>query len=199
VVRDITVARWLRAIDKDPARTAALERVRIAYLPGGEERRFRYLDKLDEIRAEDLVKGPRTSVDAAFRSAAKRLEEVARKYGCESHDMLRAPPSWLASMRCMHPLVSAAQLWAEGKDLDHCAGVYADSVKRGESVVVSLRVPELDRASGKVVEHRSTVEFNGLGQVLQHRSRSNGHPHPLCERALDVFCRRCGIGIGGVQ
>jgi len=170
------VVLWLVDRWRDPAQRASLLRVRDTRGPHGEMISGSYLERIDELRDRDL----RPSVEDTYRRASMRLELAALRAMARAHAPLRAAPAWWRPIRCARILLTAAELAAEGRDLEHCAALYAEYVRRGESYVVALRVRE----------HRSTVELNPHGAVLQHRGLRNVSPDPLCERALAVCLRR---------
>jgi hypothetical protein len=179
--RSVPVARWFVACWRDPARRAALERERNERGPGGLEIQGRLRDRIDEIAARDLPRGERTSVDAAFRSAAeRRYAEWAR--GAERDETQLAPvPRWWRPIRCARMLNSSAALVREGRQMSHCVGSYAPAVRQQRSVIVSLYV----------CGHRSTAELTRDGsRVWQHKGPSNAAPHVLCERALQTCLKR---------
>lgn len=187
-LRDLRVARWLVACWRDPPRRAALERERVERGPHGEEIAGRYLDRVDELRRTD-VRSPRDSVEAVFGRAKVRL---LREMECSLRsrgEPLHAAPRWWRPVRCARLLLSAADLAAEGRALQHCVAQYVGYVRRGGSVIVGLCV----------LGHRSTAEIDPRTlELRQHKGPRNVEPHPLCQRALTVCLARWRAARGGV-
>ncbi|MCL2450290.1 MAG: PcfJ domain-containing protein [Polyangiaceae bacterium] len=182
-VRSVPVARWLLACRADPARWDALTRPRTSRGPHGETIEGRLLDRIDEVRAQDLSRGPATGVDAAFEAAAKRAYDAWCREAERQHQPMAAAPTWWRPIRCAGLLLSAAELVAEGREMRHCVGTYAPYVRRGSSVIVSICLRARDGV------HRSTVEVDrSSGRVLQHRGVGNAAPPRYCAHALRV-CR----------
>lgn len=175
--RSVGVARWLLAVLSDPPRRRALLRSRTERGPHGEEATGRLVDHAGDLIDRDL----RPSVEATFERAGRRLARAAARLAVRHREPLAAVPRWWRSARCARLLLSAADLTAEGRELDHCVGQYAGYVRAGKSVIVSLRV----------LGHPSTVEIDRASvRVLQHRGPRNATPHALCDRALTVLVRR---------
>jgi len=211
---DITVARWILACLRDPARREALVREQRVRGPHGEIARGFFIDRVDEILPEDLPRGAATGVQAAFASAAERAWASWQKEMATQNQPLRAPPAWWRPIRCARLLSTAAELAREGREMDHCAAGYASYVRSGRSVVVAIAVPQKKRrareacdAEGRLRQEgaqgategfglvRSTVELDAkAGRVLQHQGVRNSAPPVICERALRVCLRRWGLG-----
>jgi len=177
--RDVSSARWLIAVLSDPPRREALCRERIERLPNGTEIRGRYFDRTDELTARDL----RPSVEATFRAAAERLWKRTERILAKDHLDLCAVPNWWRPLHCARLLLRAAELVVEGREMRHCVAQYSSLVKRGDCVIVALNVRG----------HRSTAELTRKGIVVQHKARDNQPPHLLCNKALLVLLRRCGL------
>ena len=184
-LQSVAVVRWVHAVISDPPRAAALCRAREERGPHGEVVHGSYLDRVDELRAQDL----RPSVEETFRVAgARMLKDVERALRKRS-EPLSGPPRWWKPARCATLLLTGGQLLAEGKTMEHCSAQYAGYVRRGDSVLVSLAVPE--RLPGETVIRRSTVELRRSdARVLQHRGYRNGPPPEVCARALVVLLKR---------
>jgi len=175
-VYDLAVARWLVARWRKPEQREALERPR-AEVIAGQRIEGCYLDRVDELRRGDLT----TSVEATFRRAARRLTRQMERALESRGEPLRAPPRWWRPVRCARLLLSGQDLVREGRALDHCVGVYADSVRSGRSVLIGICV----------LGQRSTAELDPETlHVRQHRGYGNGEPPALCQRALEVCLRR---------
>ena len=182
-LRSAAVVRWLYDVRRRGG-WGQLERARTLHGPAGQVVRWRFLDRIDEIQDEDLVRGVRTGVEEAFGHAAERAGASWIEQNRENHRVLASvPPRWKLYRNSMRPLVTPAQLIREGEEMHHCVGGYAAAVERGQSIIISL----------SVVGHRSTVEMTPDGRVLQHYGPHNDTPHPLCQRVLDRFLRRNGL------
>jgi len=124
VLRDPAIVRWVAAVKRRGA-WGQLTKERPLHLPGGEERTWRALDRIDEVQVEDLVKGERTSVDAAFESAAQRAGAAWAERAREDHRALAPlPRGWRPYRRIMRHLYTPALLEREGREMDHCVGGY---------------------------------------------------------------------------
>jgi len=191
-VKDIQVARWILKTLSNTAKRNALCRERVERGPHGEEIHGSYWDRVDELRPQDL----RDSVDETFTRAAMRMQKSLERLLAKKHEPLAPAPAWWKPARCAKILLTAAELMVEGKQMQHCVAGYAGYVKSGGSVIVKLEVPEASRTrsgrgSGDTVWHRSTVELDRRsGRVLQHRGPQNREPHPINVKALNVLLRR---------
>lgn len=180
-LRDAKIVRWLAAV-KRRGGWGQLVKERPLHLPAGETASWRPIDRIDEIQIEDLARGERTSVDAAFESAAVRqADEWAAKAREDQRVLKPLPGSW-RPFKCMRHLNTPALLEREGREAQNCVGGYANAVERGESVIFSITLPR------KGV--RSTVELTPTGRVLQHWGPQNRDPHPALERVLRSFLER---------
>jgi len=178
-VRSVAVARWLLDVHHRGG-WDGLVRERTMRVPGGRIVRFRYVDRLDEVRDEDLVGAGGTGVDAVFRRAAERYATKYEELFAKDNTVLHEPPAWKL-YPCMQYLVSPAQLVQEKRDMNHCVSTMIPAVRAGRSVIISL----------EVCGHRSTVEISPDGrEVRQHFAEWNQPPHELCVRVLDKFLRR---------
>ena len=186
-LRDPLVVRWLVEVRRRGA-WGQLTRERLAHGPAGAEGTYTFLRRIDEIQAEDLINGIRTSVQDAFERAAARFGEAWERQAYQDHRELAPAPRWWTPP-CMRWLSTPHALVAEGKDLKHCVGTYAPAVKRGLCFIGALSIVD-----GAGAVHRSTLEISSAGSVLQHRGESNGDAPLLCQRALEVFLRRNGLG-----
>jgi hypothetical protein len=148
--------------------------------PGGNIMHFRYVDRLDEVRDEDLVGEGGTGVDAVFRRSAERYAVKYEEMFVNDHTVLHEPPRWKL-YPCMQVLNTPAQLVQEKRDMHHCVSGFIPAVRAGQSIIISL----------DVCGHRSTVEMSPDGsEVRQHFAEWNQPPHELCVRVLDKFLRR---------
>lgn len=177
-LRSAAVARWLLDVRRRGG-WGGLTRERTMHGPAGGAATVRYIDRIDEIQDEDLVRRIRTSVDEAFRSAEERAGGAWLDGARGDHRVLAPPPPW-RMYPCMRLLDTPARLAREGQDMGHCVAGYASAVERGQSVILALDVRG----------HRSTVELSPAGDVYQHRGPRNEVPHPWCEMVLGRFLRR---------
>jgi hypothetical protein len=178
-VHGVAVARWLLDVHRRGG-WGGLVRERTMRGPGGRIVRFRYIDRLDEVRDEDLVGEGGTGVDVVFRRAAQRYATKYADQFVDDNTVLHEPPEWRV-YPCMRVLNTPAALVREGRELHHCVAGYMSDVRAGRSVIISL----------DVCGHRSTVELSPDGrEVRQHFAEWNQNPHPLCARVLDRFLRR---------
>ena len=183
-LRSAAVVRWLYDVRRRGG-WGQLERARTLHGPAGQVVRWRFVDRIDEIQDEDLVRGVRTGVEEAFGHAAERAGASWIEQNRANHRVLASVPRWRLYRNSMRPLVTPAQLIREGEEMHHCVGGYAAAVERGQSIIISL----------SVVGHRSTVEMTPDGRVLQHYGPHNESPHPLCQRVLERFLRRNGLEV----
>ena len=193
VPRYPAVARWLARSWADPARRAALETEREHHGPGGAVVRGKLVDRVDELHPVDL-RGPEgAGVQAVFARAARRAyAEWSTEHETDEAPLASAP-AWWRGARCAKLLLTRAALIREGRAQSHCVGGYADVVRSGRSVVVSIAILGAD---GTV--ERSTAEIDRATiAVRQHRAHSNKAPSAICERALEVLRRRWLAAKGG--
>ena len=180
----IEIARWLSSVLLDPKRRELLLKEREIRGPYGELLVIRFIDRIDELRNEDIVRGPKTSVDDVFNRASERLTKDALERMKEMHEKLADDPKWWVNIPFVHILNTPSKLVEEGKIMRHCVGQYAGYVKNKESVVASIVVRG----------ERSTVEFDyRTGRVKQHMSYNNEAPSALSERALLAFRRKAKV------
>jgi len=186
-VQHVEVARWiLKTLSKKPTRDAFC-RERTERGPHGEEIHGSYWDRADELRPPDL----RDSVEETFTRAAMRMQKSMERLLAKKSEPLAPVPAWWKPARCAKVLLTGAELMVEGKQMQHCVAGYAGYVKKGESVIVKLEVPERKGRGSETVWHRSTVELDRrTGQVRQHKGPQNREPHPINVKALAVLLRR---------
>lgn len=184
-VRSAAVAEWLLDLRRRGG-WGQLTKVREVHGPGGMQRTVRLIETVDEIQDEDLIDGRRTSVQAAFDAAGRRMAAAYEEGKDPNRELCSPQPSWPFKPRSFGTwLTTPAMLRTEGKWMNHCVGGYVPAVERGQSRILSIAVRD-----GQGGFHRSTVEFNRYGDVLQHRTARNKPPHELCVRALNVMLRR---------
>jgi hypothetical protein len=167
---------WLRSVWNDPARRAALLRDRVMLGPEGAEIRGAFIDRLGELEPDDLVR----SVEGSFRNAVNRLMEGVEKR-FKPDEQLIEPPAWWEQTRKLNAryarlLNTRRELSNEGREMDHCSGLYAAPVADKRSIVISLKLPTC----------RSTVELDADDlKIRQHVGPGNTAPHPNCIRTLN--------------
>lgn len=191
---DMTVARWVVRMLSIPARRQALIRERTWVGPAGREITGSFITRVDELKPQDLREG----VDETFERAARRSQKNIEKLLAKRGEPLATRPQWWKPVKCATVLLSAAELVAEGKIMEHCVATYVGAVKEGESVIVRLEVPELKPGMKEPVKHRSTVEIDRrTGRVKQHRTHQNKDPHPINKKALRVLLKKWGLPPNG--
>jgi hypothetical protein len=182
--RSVPVARWVVAAWRDPARRAALELHRTGVI-AGQRVDGRFADRLDEIIARDVPRGPSSSVDDVFRAATARLAKaLERSLESRGGEPLAPVPRWWRPIRCARLIRTGPDLVAEGRAMGHCVATYAHAVQHDGCTIVGLCV----------LGQRSTVEIR-YGRAIQHRGRANAEPPALCVRALAVCARRWGVEV----
>lgn len=182
--RAVEVARWVIAVEQDPARRASLYREREVRGPDGALRAFQFVTRVDEIAPEDLPQNIKTSVDRAFERAAQRVGEAQLAEWAESSEILAPIPRWWKPIRCARVLRTPEALVRQGREQGHCVGTYVHHVRSHASVIIAL----------DVIGHRSTLEVSADGRtVRQHKGEGNSDPPALCQRAWEVIASRCGI------
>ncbi|RPH40632.1 MAG: hypothetical protein EHM87_21700 [Burkholderiales bacterium] len=182
-LRSVSIVRWLHEVQRRGA-WAQLTKARTVHGPGGVVAEVRYIDRIDEIQDEDLVRWAKTLVEEAFAHAAERLGAAWQERMFHDHTPLAQPPKWKLYQNSMRVLNTPAELAAEGRDLQHCVGGYEYAVRSGQSVILGINVRG----------NRSTAELTPEGQVRQHRGLQNRDPHPWCQAVLDRFQKRNQIG-----
>lgn len=183
-LRDPAVIRWLAEVRRRGS-WAQLTRERTVHGPGGEVAQFCFLDRLDEVAEQDLVRGVHTRVEDAFRAVAQRYGEAAMNAHRHDFRVLAPAPRWRVFPRSQRWLVTPASLVAEGSALGHCVGGYSSAVERGQSAILSQQIGLL----------RSTVEIDPRsGRVLQHYGPNNSQPAPVLVRLFNRFLARNGLG-----
>lgn len=164
----LAVIRWLDEVLSDPARRAALERSRTARM-GEVVVEGRLIDRVDELRPQDLTR----SVADTYAAAAQRLAKEA----WDGPDELIPAEPWHARLpHGVSVLRTATDLWIEGSECRHCVGVYAARVHTRQCVIARVLAED---------GTRSTVEVVG-GRVTQHRGPGNAEPSPACRRLVEA-------------
>ena len=183
--RSLRVVRWL-AHCRNSGRWSAVERERIAHVPGEvRPRAYSLLSVLDEIQDEDILTG-RDSVDAVLQRTAQRLGEAWMSAQMADHRELVSVPSWARRLpRGMRILRTPAQLATEGREMEHCVGGYRDAVARGQSHILAIRTRH----------GRSTVELAHDMDVVQHRGTGNRDAPARNEQLLRAFLARVTKGV----
>lgn len=187
--RSVRVIRWL-AHCRQTGRWDAIERDRIARIPGGETRRYSALSVLDEIQDDDIVIGT-DSVDAVLQRSAQRLGEAWLTAQMSDHRVLAPLPSFAKNLpRGTRILRTPADLARESIEMSHCVGGYRDAVERGQCHILAIA----SRAG------RSTVELSPTTlAVVQHRGPSNSVPPAKHEKLLRAWLARIAHQREGVR
>lgn len=169
--RTIAVVRWVDDVCRDPARRDALLRTREAHM-GEQVVEGRVVDRLDELRDEDL----RRSVEDTIAAATQRIV----KEQWSGPDELVPPQPWHDTLPPGVTIITTfSRLFAEGAEMRHCAAAYARDVADRRCIIASVIGDD---------GRRSTVEVRE-GKVIQHRGARNEAPPPSCVRRLAEVLR----------
>lgn len=174
---EMPVARWIVNSLRDPARRNSLFQGRTEQDVHGDVISGRWIDRVDELKTEDLRPSVRETFD---RARARIMQETLQRLKYEEKRQkkpLAKPPQWWRPLRCARLLSTPSELEAEGRVMRHCVATYSPKVRSGRSVIVAIDV------RGK----RSTAEIDRrtIG-VIQHKGEGNYTPPELCQRALNV-------------
>ena len=173
-ITDISVARWLVDV-RHRGDWNALAKTRTARF-GGNTYEFQLLSQLDEVRAEHLANGPRTSVELVFRRAAEDRAGMAAYRECDEV-CSRLPESWPALPDEVRLLSTPAQIVARGDAHHHCVGMYVPQVRRGECWILSVEVDG----------EESTAQIDSRRRVIQHFGPGNSAAAPGCCNTLQLW------------
>jgi len=178
--RSVRIAQWLVAVHLRQ-QSAALYTERTTQIPGGGLRNWRAVDVLDELQDADII-AMSDGVGRVLERSAQRLGAAWLTDAMSDHRQLADRPCWAGRLpKCAVLLLTPAQLADEGEALNHCVGGYAESVRRGQCHIVSIR--------GK--KSRSTVELSSDGrQVRQHHAARNGSAPRRHWQMVDAFIQR---------
>lgn len=182
-IGNTTLARWIAAAVADPQRREALFTERVAHGAGGAEIHGRLIDRLDEIKPEDLPNGPKTSIRDAFTNAGARAMREWEASNETNENRVISPPSWWKPVKYAKLLNTPKKLVQEGRDMQHCVGGphYLDAVRHGQSTIISFNIHG----------QRATAELSRDGsRVIQFKAPGNKTPSPVLQRALDVLMRK---------
>jgi hypothetical protein len=172
---ELPVACWLAARWRRPEQRTALLRQRREVV-AGEVIEGRYIDRLDELRKNDL----RPSVDETFKRAGTRMQRRMERSLQSKGEPLAPEPRWWRPGRHVRLLNTGPDLVSEGRAMRHCVASYADAVKSRCSVIVGMLV----------MGERSTVELDRRTvEVRQHRGVANGTPSQRSVRVLNAYLR----------
>jgi hypothetical protein len=188
-VTSVPVARWLASVMSDKKRREALLTEHEERGVGGAVIRGRFIDRVDEIRPEDLPNGPKTSVRDAFQSAVARAYATWEKGSETDENRVISPPKWWKPVKYAKLVNTPGKLVREGREMSHCVGgpYYLDSVRRGQSVIVSFNIKG----------ERATAQLSRDGtRILQYRGPHNREPAVILQRALNVLRRKHWRTIG---
>lgn len=168
----VEVFRWFVGAWKDKKRKNALLRDRVQLGPGGHAIHGAYIDRLDELEPEDLVK----SVDRTFQNAMERIAKEMNE-GYEPGDLLLEVPPWWPAGPHATLLQTPRMLFEEGRAMEHCAGQYTGRVAQGESIVVAIHPTNRQG----VVLCRATLELDPQdGGIRQLFGAGNTSPGQEC-------------------
>lgn len=170
--RSLEVARWLLKILANPQQKEAL-----------------YKRRRDGVLAEHTIDlFPGDCHGGVKEAIARRADRMAvTEYGAET---LCEEPQWINPLGGrIVVLRTAPALEREGREMSHCVGGYASSVKNGHSVIASVR------GWG----YRATVEYNPkTHKIVQISGRANATPHPVTHRLAELATEKPQIKFGGL-
>jgi hypothetical protein len=140
--------------------------------------RVRFIDRIDEVIDEDIVRGPKTSVDEVMRRAAERMTQEMFEHMKNQRVPLADPPKWWIDVPDFKILTTPAELVEEGKFMRHCVGAYSGYVKNKQSVIIAISKDK----------YRSTaeVDYNTMS-ILQHMTFDNKPVAPKRKQELIEF------------
>jgi hypothetical protein len=146
------------------------------YLPNGERREFGFIDRLDELKLEDILgenvdekvnlhisnkTAPKISVEKVFERMENRfrlqIEKSILNREKIDFDNLEIDVEGATQLKDSHSLIM------EGKALNHCVGGYVDNCRNRKSFIFNIN-------------GSSTVEFDNEFKVVQHRAYRNTEP-----------------------
>jgi hypothetical protein len=146
------------------------------YLPNGERREFGFIDRLDELKLEDILgenvdekvnlhisnrTAPKISVEKVFERMEDRFRLQIEKSILDREkvdfDNLEIDVEGATQLKDSHSLI------VEGKALNHCVGGYVDNCRNRKSFIFNIN-------------GSSTVEFDNEFRVVQHRAYRNTEP-----------------------
>lgn len=172
-IDDLRVALWLTDRWKSAKQRDALVRPRQTRL-FGHDVEGAFIDRIDELRPSDL----RTSVEATFKQAAKRMQRNYERLLRSKGEPLSPVPDWWEPVPYVRLLNTGPDLVAEGRAMRHCVADYADKIRRQQSLILGIFVEG----------SRSTVELDrDTLRVLQHKGPGNVTPHPLNIQVLEHY------------
>jgi len=181
-VREPSVFQWIMSLHRR-GRLESLTRMRTMRVRG-RQYTYRYLDRIDELRPDDIVDDP--SPDVAFRRAVDRLSGVS----AAAHDWTPYAhiPDWVVSEGCVEVLYCPALVVAEGRRQHHCAANYARALR--DEVIVSIDYGGARSTALVALDHTLSVR--------QHYGMANsmvppGHALRLAEWIHSCRCRRAKL------
>jgi hypothetical protein len=163
---------------------------------------YKYVNKLDELRPEDLThrwdkddtgtwvkrEYQKTSVVDVFKNAANRIEKELEEQGKNDNSVICEKPEWFVEQRGVYLLNTPTKLLTEGKEMAHCVGTYIEKVRAGQCVIVAFRFEK----NGKY--YRSTMELTPDGRgIRQHQAVHNQPVSKESEEFSLNWLRKCGV------
>lgn len=183
-LESVPIARWLIERWRDPAQREAMLKYREERMADGQVIGGRYIDRIDELKEEDLRASVRDTYAAATVRLAKEIEKEAMR--AKHQKELAPPPAWWQPIRCATLLDKPGLLAAEGKEMQHCVLTHSPGVRAKKRVIVALRVRDKEG-----VVHKSTVELDrDTLAVIEHRGVANVEPSKISKDALKVCLKR---------
>ena len=141
----------------------AMTKEHVVYGPAGKQVTFRYIDKLDELRADDLINGISTKPDVAFERAARRLEEKAR---LDMGENMKFSPAPFKAAKGIRQLMDSDSLKEEGKRMHNCVSGYAGACLRNVTYIFHV-------VKGTA---EATMEVTSEKKMLQLYAENNSEP-----------------------
>lgn len=172
------VAYWTIEVFRNPKKREVLEKERTMIGPHGEVLKYKYLSRLDEVKPCDLYNGEQSSVKKVFKRVAERVAKEEIKILNRHKGILLEDPDWYPGDSDEWKLLrTGGEIILEGKTLKHCVAQYIPYVKKGESIIVSIKSSEGSSAS--------TIEFDSEGKVVQHYGFKNSEPMCYAKEVLN--------------
>ena len=164
-LREPAVVAWLLDLHRR-GRSGQLTRER-TMRHEGQTYRYRYVDRLDEVRAADVADHP--PVDEVMERAARRYSgHHVEQWRADSRVISQWPEHWPAMPDGWRLLDTPAALVARGDTERHCVGGYVAQVAAGECWIVAI-----DRDG-----QRSTAQLDQERRCVQHYGPCNQQPAP---------------------
>lgn len=177
------VIQWFISVMNDPARKNALIKVRNVAGPHGEKLEYALINKIDEVKSVDLFNGVSSSVNKVFERAAERsTKEKLEWMKNNSKPLIKIPDWYPGDTENWKILRSAADLYQEGEELNHCVATYAGYVKRNQSVIISIKADNGDRSTAEIDPKHFLIS--------EHFGHTNSFPTEACRTVAGQLIRK---------